>query len=107
MPAAGRTTTSGEIEVSFGDTAAAKTLFAIRPEAVPPWDEPIRLAFGWGPIDAERFERFLLTVRDTIRGLADRLASNVADLPALFGRPNSSAVKVVDEYLWIRVTKGL
>ena len=32
-----------EVEVTFGDTATAKTLFAVRPRAFPPWDEPIGL----------------------------------------------------------------
>jgi hypothetical protein len=32
--------------VSFGDTAAAKALYALRPRVFPPWDELIRLSFG-------------------------------------------------------------
>lgn len=31
----------------FGDTAAAKTLYAVRPQAMLPWEAPIRRAFWW------------------------------------------------------------
>ena len=107
LPAAGRTTARGEVEVAFGDTAAAKTLFAIRPEAVPPWDEPIRVAFGLRVVDADRFARFLQAVQGAVAGLATRFKVDVSELPSAVGRPTSSAVKIIDEYLWIRVTKGL
>ena len=107
LPAAGRTTARGEVDVRFGDTAAAKTLFAIRPEAVPPWDEPIRVAFGLRVVDAERFARFLQAVQEAVGGLATRFSVAVSDLPSALGRPTSSAVKIIDEYLWIRITRGL
>ena len=38
--AAGRAVpgSTAEVEVTLGDTATAKTLFAVRPKAFPPWD---------------------------------------------------------------------
>ena len=48
-PAALRASRGGDVPVSFGDTAAAKALFAIRPQAVPPWDEPMRTRVRLGP----------------------------------------------------------
>lgn len=45
-PATARSLPSGDVDVLFGDTAAAKTMFVVRPETFLPWDEPIRLAFG-------------------------------------------------------------
>jgi hypothetical protein len=45
-PAALRASRGGDVPVSFGETAAAKALFAIRPLAVPPRDEPMRRAAG-------------------------------------------------------------
>ena len=75
-PAAFRASRGGDVPVSFGDTAAAKALFAIRPLAVPPWDEPMRRAFGWGRVDAVEYATFLAAVRDALhpsrRALAGR-----------------------------------
>src|ERR1035437_10177969 len=44
MPASRRALPTGKVStVTYGPTGAAKTLFALRPLAIPPWDEPIRL----------------------------------------------------------------
>jgi hypothetical protein len=106
-PAAFRASGRGDVSVSFGDTAAAKALFAIRPQAVPPWDEPIRRAFGWGQVDAEEYATFLAAVRVALLGLAERLRVEPSDLSAALDRPASSPVKLVDEFLWVRITRGL
>ena len=103
--AALRASSRGDIPVSFGDTAAAKALFAIRPQAVPPWDEPMRRAFGWGRVDAAEYATFLAAVREALDGLAERLRVEPADIPAALDRPASSPVKVVDEFLWVRITR--
>jgi len=39
-------------------------------------------------------------------GLARRLAVPVSELPELLGRPGSSPPKLIDQFLWIRVTRG-
>jgi hypothetical protein len=104
-PAAFRASSRGDVPVSFGDTAAAKALFAIRPQAVPPWDEPMRRAFGWGRVEADEYATFLTAVRGALLGLAERLRVEPADLPAALDRPASSPVKLVDEFLWIRITR--
>ena len=106
-PAAFRASRDGDVSVSFGDTAAAKALFAIRPQAVPPWDEPMRRAFGWGRVDAEEYATFLTAAREALLGLAGRLRVEPSELPAALDRPTSSPAKIVDEFLWIRVTRGL
>jgi hypothetical protein len=106
-PAAFRASRDGDVSVSFGDTAAAKALFAIRPQAVPPWDEPMRRAFGWGRVDAEEYATFLAAAREATIGLAERLQIEPSELPAALGRPTSSPAKIVDEFLWIRITRGL
>jgi hypothetical protein len=104
-PAAHRRTSHGrEIDVSFGDTAAAKALFAVRPRAIPPWDEPIRRSFGWAHADAASFEEFLTAAGEALRGLARRLGVDVTELPRELGRPNATPAKLVDEYLWISIT---
>ena len=106
-PAALRASRGGDVPVSFGDTAAAKALFAIRPQAVPPWDEPMRRAFGWGRVEAEEYATFLVAVRGALIGLARRLQVEPSELPAELDRPASSPVKIVDEFLWVRITRGL
>ena len=104
-PAALRASSSGDVPVTFGDTAAAKALFAIRPQAVPPWDEPMRRAFGWDRVDADQYAVFLAAVRGSLIGLARRLHVEPSELPAELGRPASSPAKIVDEFLWIRITR--
>ena len=104
-PAAFRASRDGDVPVSFGDTAAAKALFAIRPQAVPPWDEPMRRAFGWGRVDAEQYATFLAAARGSLIGLAERLKVGPSELPSALDRPASSPAKIVDEFLWIRITR--
>ncbi len=105
-PAAFRASRGGDVPVSFGDTAAAKALFAIRPQAVPPWDEPMRKAFGWGHVDPEQYATFLAAVREALIGLARRLRVQPSELPAALDRPASSPAKIVDEFLWMGITRG-
>jgi len=107
MPAAGRRLPGREIDVMFGDTAASKALFAVRPEAFLPWDEPIRLAFGLRTGGGAAYVLFLRSVAATLVRLASRFDAEVSELPRLLGRPESSAAKVMDEYLWTRITRGL
>jgi hypothetical protein len=103
--AARRRHRDAEVDVVFGDTAAAKALFALRPGAFPPWDEPIRLAFGWTVRDAAHYEAYLAMARDALEGLARRSRVSIEELPAALGRPGSSPAKLVDEYLWMSLTR--
>jgi hypothetical protein len=105
-PAAGRTLKSREIDVIFGDTAAAKTMFAARPRAFLPWDDPIRLAFGW-PGGGAAYVELLRLSAAALNGMSDRLAIAVGDLPKILHRPDSTPPKLIDEFLWVRITKGL
>jgi hypothetical protein len=91
----------------FGPAGAAKTLYAIRPNACSPWDEPIRKRLGFGE-DGSGY-------RDHLRRAREELAEAVADLdsdadaselPRLLERPLSSPVKLVDEHDWVRHTRG-
>lgn len=104
-PAAFRNRRTGQVAVTFGPTAAAKAMFALRPLAFAPWDDPIREALGLSTNDAA-YRSYLMLVRRALRLLAERVGVGVAELPASLGRPNSTAPKLVDEYLWIRITRG-
>jgi hypothetical protein len=106
LRAASRAGATGDVAVTFGDTAAAKALFALRPNAFPPWDEPIRRAFGTARADGALFARYLEATADAVRGAGARLGTRPRTLSALLGRPASSPAKLVDEYLWLRVTRG-
>ena len=104
-PAARRTVRGHELDVAFGDTATAKLMFALRPQAFPPWDEAIRLAFG-RPSGGAAYVRMLRLSAAALDGLAQRLSVQVGDLAEVLGRPGSSPPKLIDEYLLIRITKG-
>ena len=58
-------------------------------------------------MDAEEYATFLAAVRGSLIGLAERLRVEPSELPAELDRPASSPVKIVDEFLWVRVTRGL
>jgi len=106
MQAAERIRGSGTSVVRFGPTAAAKALYALRPQAFPPWDEPIRRGLGFGDTDAA-YRAFLHVVAGALRSLSARSGIAIPDLPRHVGRPDSSPPKLIDEYLWIRITRRL
>jgi hypothetical protein len=92
--------------VTYGATGAAKTLFALRPNAIPPWDDPIRAALKANG-DLASFRVYLTSVSTQLRALAAEAGRPVSDLPVLVGRPDSTPPKLIDEYNWIVITKGL
>ncbi len=96
------------IKVTVGPTGAAKILFAIRPNAVAPWDIPIRNAMKYDG-SKKSFLSFLDATRDNLMELGSFCKSGGIDLtslPVLVGRPESSVTKLIDEYNWITLTKG-
>lgn len=103
-PASSRQRKSAPVPVRFGPTAAAKTLFAIRPNAFPPWDEPIRKELGYGQNDAA-YRAYLEDVDTFLNVLADRVGVPVEELPTRLGRARSSPPKLIDEYLWVRISR--
>ena len=92
--------------VTYGATGAAKTLFALRPNAIPPWDDPIRAALGASG-DLGSFRVYLTNVSTQLLSLAAEAGRPVSDLPVMVGRPDSTPPKLIDEYNWIVITKGL
>ena len=55
----------GNVAKTFGATGTAKALYAIRPNACPPWDEPIRRTLGL-PETGEGYRRHLVRVQAEI-----------------------------------------
>jgi hypothetical protein len=90
--------------VRFGPTGAAKTLFALRPNLIAPWDDPIRVRLRFGG-DAAGFRTYLQDVVAQLRELAKEAAAPIASLPALVNRPHSTPPKLIDEYNWVVITK--
>ena len=93
--------------VRVGPTGAAKILFAARPSAFPPWDDPIRAKLGY---DASQhsYRQYLMRVRHQIRQLcseAAELGIAAQDIPREVGRPKSTLPKLADEYNWVTLTK--
>jgi hypothetical protein len=92
--------------VTFGPTAAAKTMYALRPNACAPWDDPIRHGLGMGRNDAA-YRAYLQLIALALTKTADRVGVAIEDLPARVGRAKSSPPKLIDEYLWMRITRGI
>jgi len=95
------------LEVHIGATAASKILFVIRPEALMPWDEAIRTRFKYDGSATSCFE-YLKTMRNLISHigmLCRNRGFQIDDLPKELGRANSTVLALVNEYVWITVTK--
>lgn len=102
-----RTLSDGRLSpVTFGPTGAAKTLFALRPNAAPPWDDPIRAELQLDGSETS-FLAYLMSVADQLRHLESEAGVPASALPELIGRPESSAPKLIDEYNWVVMTRGL
>ena len=94
--------------VSVGPTGASKVLFAIRPQALPPWDDKIRRHLGYDGSRAS-YLAFLGHVRSLLEhlaGLCKREGFALAELPRRLGRPQSTLPKLIDEYYWVTITRG-
>ena len=94
--------------VSIGPTGAAKVLFAIRPHALPPWDEKIRRHLGYDGSRASylAYLGHVRSVLEELAGLCEREGFALADLPRKLGRPQSTLPKLIDEYYWVTITRG-
>jgi len=94
-------------EVRIGPTAASKVLFAIRPKALMPWDEAMRISFECNG-SPESYLKYLITIRNLCSYIGD-LCSNkgfqIDDLPQKLGRPNSTVLALANEYIWITETR--
>ena len=96
-----------KLEVHIGPTAASKILFAIKPKALMPWDEAMRKYFGYSGSPRSYFE-YLIEIRDLTSHIG-RLCKNkgfqIDTLPQRLGRPNSAVLALVNEYIWVTVTR--
>lgn len=94
-------------KVHIGPTAASKILFAIRRKALMPWDEAMRISFACDG-SPESYFKYLITIRNItlhIENLCRNKGFQIDDLPRKLGRPNSTALALVNEYLWVTETR--
>lgn len=98
--------------LNFQDTAAAKTLHALRPHALPIWDAAIKDWFISKPglstrTSGQTYSDFVHHVREEISELEEdlaRLGHSLSEVPQLVHGSGGSLVKLVDEYYWVTVT---
>lgn len=76
------------------------------PDVCLPWASPCGWHFEWLGGEAAYAELLQLSAA-ALNGLAARLAVSMPDPPTTLGRCRSSPPKLVDEFLWAKITKGL
>ncbi|OLZ58332.1 hypothetical protein [Amycolatopsis keratiniphila] len=101
---AGVVVSAGRIRRTLGPTAAAKALYALRPNTIMPWDAAIAAALH-GARDGAAFGRHLRLGRAWAATVIAEAGDDGAGIPALMGRPVSLA-KILDEYLYVAFTMG-
>ncbi|CAM5531975.1 MmcQ/YjbR family DNA-binding protein [Streptomyces narbonensis] len=95
--------TTGRLVRSLGPTAAAKALYALRPEAIMAWDAAIAERLH-GTRDAAAFTRHLALGRDWARAVLAETGATEAALPGLVGRPDVPLSKILDEFLYVHLS---
>lgn len=92
---------------SIGSTAATKILYVLRPDAVVAWDHRISRTVGGKNADA--YQRHLERARAWANALVEegeRRGLTPRDVPDSLGRPASSLAKILDEYLYLTISRG-
>jgi hypothetical protein len=90
----------------MGSTAAAKCMYVLRPSSVVPWDAKI----AWhlhGARDSEAFAAHLRLARDWADALLSEACVEEDELSRQLGRSYSSMAKMLDEYWYVTITRGM
>jgi hypothetical protein len=96
------------VPTTFGPTGSAKVLFALRPNALPPWDRLIRERFKCDG-SAKSYGRFLAKITHEARALiadAEALGVDRTCIGLEAGWPSFSLARMIDQYNWLTVTRG-
>jgi hypothetical protein len=91
---------------TFASVPTAKVLFALRPNALIPWDNAMLRHFRLNG-SAASYRQHLLWAREQLRDLSGECTKRgfaLADLPTKLERPKSTPPKLIDEYLYVTVT---
>ena len=91
---------------TFAQVPTAKVLFALRPNALIPWDNAMLGHFDLDGLAAS-YRRHLLWARERLKDLSVECTNRgfaLTDLPTKMERPISTLPKLIDEYLYVTVT---
>ncbi len=92
---------------TFGPVGAAKTLFALRKNMFPPWDNAIIKELNLSP-DGEGYINYLFRVKQELLNLkieCDKNNIEIKQLPIILNSKSSSLVKLIDEFYWLTITR--
>jgi hypothetical protein len=101
---AGVVVAAGRSRRTLGPTAAAKALYALRPNTIMPWDAAIANRLH-GNRDGDAFAGHLRLGREWATAVIEEAGGDGDAIPALMSRPVSLA-KILDEYLYVAITLG-
>ncbi|MFH0768267.1 MAG: hypothetical protein V1932_01710 [Chloroflexota bacterium] len=93
----------------IGPTCASKILFALRKDVFPPWDVAMRKKWKYNG-SAKSYKAFLIATKKQLCELDTECARYrilLSKLPSELARPQSSLVKLIDEYNWVTITKNV
>jgi hypothetical protein len=94
---------AGRTRRTLGPTAAAKALYALRPDTVMPWDAAIAEHLH-GVRDGAAFSAHQRLGRQWARAVAEEAGVPAGDVPGLVGARTVSLAKLLDEHLYVTVT---
>lgn len=97
--------TSSPRSRTLAPTAAAKTMYALRPLAIMPWDEAIARQLH-GSRNRQAFVTHLRMGRDWGRALLKQAQMTEAEFVIAMGRPGMSLAKLLDEYCYVTITRA-
>lgn len=94
------------IEVKIGPTGAAKLLFALRPNTLPPWDDPIRSELQYNDTGQSYCEyvNFIMLQQRSLVKECNQYGFSGDEFFIKIGRPNVTWIKLIDEYCWMVYT---
>jgi hypothetical protein len=95
----------GRSRRTLGPTAAAKALYALRPAAVMPWDAAIAQHL-YGVRDGAAFAEHQRLGRRWASAVVAESGAEEDAVPGLVGRPTVSLAKILDEYLYVTITRS-
>ena len=93
---------------TFGPVGTAKTLFALRKNMFPPWDNAIIEKLDLSP-DGVGYVKYLFLVKEELLKLKIECQKNnieLKKLPIILNNKYSSLVKLIDEYFWLTMTRN-
>ena len=95
-------------EKTVGPTGASKILFAMRRDSYPIWDNAMRKVYR--NRGCSTYEEYMKQSREELKELSEecqRHGVELSELPSRLNREGESLLKLLDEYRWVFITRGL